>query len=159
MRNYLPERPSGAPLYTLSKLYDIPVGFVTPTSCFEAMCCFKRKRKRSYSVLWPKPLHPQKKPKSNVTTQNTKKRHQTFDYTTIADRLWTVAYRCFLLDIYRMIFLFCKMVFFLFLCLGLKGPPEEFRNWIVSPPVCLFVRLSVRLIVCPYFRPATIKVQ
>ena len=23
-------RPSGAPLHTLSKLYDVPVGFVTP---------------------------------------------------------------------------------------------------------------------------------
>ena len=30
MRNYFPERPSGAPLHTLSKLYDVPVGFVTP---------------------------------------------------------------------------------------------------------------------------------
>ena len=30
MRNYFPKRPSGAPLYTLSKLYDVPVGFVLP---------------------------------------------------------------------------------------------------------------------------------
>ena len=30
MRNYFPKRPSGAPLHTLSKLYDVPVGFVTP---------------------------------------------------------------------------------------------------------------------------------
>ena len=29
MRNYFPKRPSGAPLHTLSKLYDVPVGFVT----------------------------------------------------------------------------------------------------------------------------------
>ena len=29
MRNYFPKRPSGAPLHTLSKLYVIPVGFVT----------------------------------------------------------------------------------------------------------------------------------
>ena len=28
----------------------------------------KRKRKRSDSVLWQKPLHPQNNPKSNVTT-------------------------------------------------------------------------------------------
>ena len=28
--NYFPKRPSGAPLRTLSKLYDVPVGFVTP---------------------------------------------------------------------------------------------------------------------------------
>ena len=27
MRNYFPKRPSGAPLHTLSKLYDVPVGF------------------------------------------------------------------------------------------------------------------------------------
>ena len=31
MRNYFPKLPSGAPLYTLSKLYDVPVGFVAPT--------------------------------------------------------------------------------------------------------------------------------
>ena len=30
MRNYFPKRPSGAPLHTLPKLYDVPVGFVTP---------------------------------------------------------------------------------------------------------------------------------
>ena len=29
MMNYFPKRPSGAPLHTLSKLYDVPVGFVT----------------------------------------------------------------------------------------------------------------------------------
>ena len=28
MRNYFPKRPSGAPLQTLSKFYDVPVGFV-----------------------------------------------------------------------------------------------------------------------------------
>ena len=30
MRNYFPKRPSGAPLHTLSKLYDVPVGFEPP---------------------------------------------------------------------------------------------------------------------------------
>ena len=30
MRNYFPKRPSGAPIHTLSNLYDVPVGFVTP---------------------------------------------------------------------------------------------------------------------------------
>ena len=30
MRNYFPKRLSGALLHTLSKLYDVPVGFVTP---------------------------------------------------------------------------------------------------------------------------------
>ena len=34
MRNYFPKRPSGAPLHTLSKLYDVPVGFVPPPSLF-----------------------------------------------------------------------------------------------------------------------------
>ena len=34
MRNYFPKRPSGAPLHTLSKLYDIPVDFVTPPLLF-----------------------------------------------------------------------------------------------------------------------------
>ena len=49
----------------------------------------KRKRKRSDSVLWQKPLHRQKNPKSNMTTQ---KCHQNFHYTTIADRLRTVSW-------------------------------------------------------------------
>ena len=49
----------------------------------------KRKRKISDSVLLLKPIHPQKNPKSNATTQ---KRHQKFDYTTIADRLVTVSW-------------------------------------------------------------------
>ena len=48
---------------------------------------YKRKKKRSDSVLWQKPL--QKNQKRNVTTQ---KRHQNFDYTTIADRLRTVSW-------------------------------------------------------------------
>ena len=34
MRNYFPKRSSGAPLHTLSKLYDVPVGFVTPPPIF-----------------------------------------------------------------------------------------------------------------------------
>ena len=34
MRNYFPKRPSGAPLHTLSKLYDVPVGFVPPPPLF-----------------------------------------------------------------------------------------------------------------------------
>ena len=31
MRNYFPKRPSGAPLHNLSKLYDVPVGYVPPS--------------------------------------------------------------------------------------------------------------------------------
>ena len=38
MRNYFPKRPSGAPLHTLSKLYDVPVGF-DPPPYFEAKYC------------------------------------------------------------------------------------------------------------------------
>ena len=34
MRNYFPKRPSGAPLHTLSKLYDVPVGFEPPPPLF-----------------------------------------------------------------------------------------------------------------------------
>ena len=40
MKNYFPKRPSGAPLHTLSKFYDGPVGFVTPPPYFEAVYCF-----------------------------------------------------------------------------------------------------------------------
>ena len=45
MRNYFPKRPSGAPLHTLSKLYDVPVGFVPPPQ-FEAVYCFICSRRR-----------------------------------------------------------------------------------------------------------------
>ena len=48
-----------------------------------------RKRKRSDSAQWQKPLHPNKNTKSNVTTQ---KRHQNFDYKSIMDRLRTVSW-------------------------------------------------------------------
>ena len=48
---------------------------------------FKRKRKIPDSVLWQKPLRPQKNPKSNVTSQT---RNQNLDYTTITDRLRTL---------------------------------------------------------------------
>ena len=44
MRNYFPKRPSGEPLHTLSKLYDVPVGFVPPY--FEAVYCFICGRRR-----------------------------------------------------------------------------------------------------------------
>ena len=40
MRNYFPKRPSGAPLHTLSKLYDVPVGFVAPPPYFEAVYAY-----------------------------------------------------------------------------------------------------------------------
>ena len=41
MRNYFPKRTSGAPLLTLSKLYDVPVGFVfTPTLLRQCIAIF-----------------------------------------------------------------------------------------------------------------------
>ena len=46
MRNYFTKRPSGAPLHTLSKLYDVPVGFVTPPPYFEAEYCLFCGRRR-----------------------------------------------------------------------------------------------------------------
>ena len=46
MRNYFPKRPSGAPLHTLSKLYDVPVGFETPPPYFEAEYCLFCGRRR-----------------------------------------------------------------------------------------------------------------
>ena len=44
MRNLFPKRPSGAPLHTLSKLYDVPVGFVTPPYCVAEYCFYGRRR-------------------------------------------------------------------------------------------------------------------
>ena len=46
MRNYFPKWPSGAPLHTLSKLYDVPVGYVTPPPYFEAEYCLFCGRRR-----------------------------------------------------------------------------------------------------------------
>ena len=46
MRNYFPKRPSGAPLHTLSKLYDVPVGYVPPPPYFEAEYCLFCGRRR-----------------------------------------------------------------------------------------------------------------
>ena len=44
MRNYFPKRTSGAPLHTLSKLYDVTVGFVSPS--FGAVFCYICGRRR-----------------------------------------------------------------------------------------------------------------
>ena len=46
MRNYFPKRPSGAPLHTLSKLYDVSVCFVTPPPIFDAESCLFCGRRR-----------------------------------------------------------------------------------------------------------------
>ena len=40
MRNYFPKRPSGAPLLTVSKLYDVPVGFVSPPLLMQCIAVF-----------------------------------------------------------------------------------------------------------------------
>ena len=45
MRNYFPKRPSGAPLHTLSKLYDVPIGFVTPPPILRLNITFLRSPK------------------------------------------------------------------------------------------------------------------
>ena len=45
MMNYFPKRPSGALLHTLSKLFDVPVGFVSRPS-FEDVYCFICGRQR-----------------------------------------------------------------------------------------------------------------
>ena len=46
MRNYFPKRPSGAPLHTLSKLYDVPVGFVPPPPILRLNNCLFCGRRR-----------------------------------------------------------------------------------------------------------------
>ena len=50
---------------------------------------FERKRERSDSVLWQKPLHPEK---SKKQSDNTIMPQKNFDYITIADRLRTVSW-------------------------------------------------------------------
>ena len=45
MRNYFPKRPSGAPLHTLSKLYDVPVGFEPPSYLEAEYCLFCGRRR------------------------------------------------------------------------------------------------------------------
>ena len=46
MRNCFPKRPSGAPLHTLSKFYDVPIGLITPPPYFEAVNGFIFGRRR-----------------------------------------------------------------------------------------------------------------
>ena len=45
MGNFFPKGHSGASLHTLSKLYDVPVGFIPPPS-FDAVYCFICRRRR-----------------------------------------------------------------------------------------------------------------
>ena len=49
MRNF-PKQPSGAPLHTLSKLYDVLVGFVT-RPYFETVYCFICGRRKGCLLL------------------------------------------------------------------------------------------------------------
>ena len=46
VRNNFPKRPSDALRHTLSKLYDVPVGFVNPLPSFEAVYWFIGGRRR-----------------------------------------------------------------------------------------------------------------
>ena len=50
MRNCFPKHPPGAPLHTLSKLYDVPGGFVPPS--FGVMYCFICGRRRVAVALY-----------------------------------------------------------------------------------------------------------
>ena len=54
IRNYFSKQPSGAPLHTLLKLCDVPVGFEPPPPpYFEAVCCFICGRRRvSVARYW-----------------------------------------------------------------------------------------------------------
>ena len=45
MKNYFPKRPSDAPLHTLSKLYDVSVGFVTPPLIWYSIFLYLRSLK------------------------------------------------------------------------------------------------------------------
>ena len=51
MMNNFPKGPSGAPLHTLPKLYDVPVGFVNPPPSFWSVHCFICGRIR-VAVAW-----------------------------------------------------------------------------------------------------------
>ena len=77
MRNYFPKRPSGAPLHTLSTLYDVHIGFVAPSS-FEAVYCFICGRRRvavaRYRIICLVLID-----------------HKIFDYTSVTDEVWTVS--------------------------------------------------------------------
>ena len=61
---------------------------LTPCRYVEVIQIYKRKRKRSDSVLWRKPLRPQRNPTSNATTH---KRLHKLRLHNIADRLVTVS--------------------------------------------------------------------
>ena len=41
IRNYFPKLPSGTPLHTLSKLYDVSVGFVAPPLLRQCIAIFE----------------------------------------------------------------------------------------------------------------------
>ena len=50
LMNYFPKRTSGASLHTLSKLYDVPVGFYPPS--FDAVFCYICGRRRVASARY-----------------------------------------------------------------------------------------------------------
>ena len=51
MRNYFPKRPSGTPLHTLSKLYDVPVGFVASPFVYCFICGRRRVAVARYRMI------------------------------------------------------------------------------------------------------------
>ena len=54
MRNYFPKRSSGASLHTMSKLYDVPVGFVTPPyieTVYYFLCARRRMAIARYRMI------------------------------------------------------------------------------------------------------------
>ena len=70
--------------FVITSLFETEhlIGYSRSTCIISRSLCIllsQRKRKRSVSVLWQKPLQPQKTLKSKVTAQ---KRHQNFDLTT-----------------------------------------------------------------------------
>ena len=49
--NYFPKRPSGAPLHTLSKLYDVTVGFVAPLLIWDSVLLYLRSPKGGFCSI------------------------------------------------------------------------------------------------------------
>ena len=50
MRNYIPKRASGAPIYTLSKLYDVSFGCVTPPHLWQCIAYFRLPKGGYWSI-------------------------------------------------------------------------------------------------------------
>ena len=55
MRNYFPKRTADAPLHTLSKLHDDPIGFVSPLYCY--ICGRRRVTVARYRMIFLVRVH------------------------------------------------------------------------------------------------------